>query len=131
MSGTSSTSSAPNKLTPVSGDQPIGTDVNGQRVMMSPWFNQTITRILAYLGQPGGSTTSLGGATTNLTVSQQLSNLSSAVTSLAQGPGTASPGHDARIAGLERKSATLGFAVPPAPYGLTQPQLLARMWFGR
>lgn len=149
MSGTGQNSNAaPTTLTPIAVDQPTGVDADGRPVYGSMYFLQMITRILAYLGQPGSSTGGAGGGGgSNLTISEQLTNLENAVLNLQQGTGSAAPGLDGRLSLIERIIGRMPWLstptapVPPADIfgrvnplpqrpGLSQQQVMARIYFG-
>ena len=122
MSGTGQrNTAAPTRLTPIANDQPIGQSSDGQTLVFgSPYFTQMITRILAYLGQPTSSsnlTTTVGGNTTNLTVTEQLSQLQTIVSNIQVSPGALISGLSSRVAAVEATLALL-FRRPEKP---TQP----------
>ena len=113
---------APDRLTPISGDQPIGTDVAGNTIKPTFYFFQTIQRILSYLGQPGqGSTNSAG---TTLTVSEQLTNLTNAIESLQSTQGAVAPGIDGRLSSVEALLRSAPWLLPSGSKAHTdQPQV--------
>ena len=81
MSGTGQKgSSAPAYLTPMAPGQPIGETADGKAILPSFYFSQMIVRILAYLGQPVGSSSSGGGDT--LTIGEQIAALQESITLL-------------------------------------------------
>ena len=81
MSGTGQKgSSAPAYLTPMAPGQPIGETADGKAILPSFYFSQMIVRILAYLGQPVGSSSSGGGGT--LTIGEQIAALQESITLL-------------------------------------------------
>jgi hypothetical protein len=104
MSGTGQkNTSAPDRLTPMSGDQPIGQTADGRPVLASMWFNQLIVRILAYLGQPSsssGTTGGGGGIGSSLTISEQVTQLSNTISEPSSLPAE-SAGLSGRIAAIE------------------------------
>lgn len=82
MSGTGQKgSSAPAYLTPMAPGQPIGETADGKAILPSFYFSQMIVRILAYLGQPVGSSSSGGGDT--LTIGEQIAALQELITLLS------------------------------------------------
>ena len=116
MSGTGhSNTAAPSRLTPIAQDQPIGHTEDGHPIKGSMYFNQMITRILAYLGQPGPTGTGGASGGNNLTVSEQLTNLTNAIVGLQQGPGTAAPGISGRLSIVEEILARMPWLMPRAP----------------
>lgn len=128
-------SGAPTRLTPISIDQPIVDPTTGRP---TPFFGQTIQRILSYLGQPGsGSSGGTGGGSSSgstLTVSQQLTNLTNEVTILQAAAGGTSPtqsGLVSRVTALESQlRSILRLPAPPRPPSdLTGAQILS-WWRG-
>jgi hypothetical protein len=118
MSGTDqNNTSAPTRLTPIAGDQPIGTDADGRPIAPTFYFFQMIQRILAYLGQPGSSGTAGGPATSgsSLTVSEQLTQLTQAVLTFSQAPGSEAAGLNGRVAALESALGNRPIFFPAAP----------------
>jgi hypothetical protein len=133
----------PTRLTPIAGDMPIAQDRDGNLLTPTPYFFQCIQRILSYLGQPGQGNEN-GEPSNNGTISEQLDQLANIVAGLVVSPGTAAPGLDGRIADLEKLLRTQPWLLPshppgPSPAqwispgvnrGLTNAQVLARIWFG-
>jgi hypothetical protein len=116
VSGTGhSNTAAPSRLTPIAQDQPIGLTPDGHPIVGTLYFNQMITRILAYLGQPGPSGGGGASGGNNLTVSEQLTNLTNAIIGLQQGPGTAAPGISGRLSIVEEILARMPWLMPRAP----------------
>jgi|SRR5580700_2732027 hypothetical protein len=109
MSGTGQrNTAAPTRLTPIATDQPIGQSAGGETLIFgSPYFTQMITRILAYLGQPGSGTGAVTSGGTTLTISEQLSQLQTSVATLQAQPGALVSGLSSRVAALETEVARL------------------------
>jgi hypothetical protein len=105
MSGTGQrNTAAPTRLTPIAVDQPIGQDSEGKLIFPSQYFAQSYTRVLAYLGQPGASSTGGGGSGgSNLTISEQLTMLAAAIVATTGELGNGVPGLAGRVAALERR----------------------------
>ena len=99
MSGTGQKgSSAPAYLTPMAPGQPIGETADGKAILPSFYFSQMIVRILAYLGQPVGSSSSGGGGT--LTIGEQIAALQESIT-LLESANLSSAALAGRLAALE------------------------------
>lgn len=131
---------APTRLTPIAGDQPIGTGDSAGQVRPSMYFTQLIQRLLSYIGQP---TT---GNVTGQTLSSQVGELNIGFTIIENSPGPAAPSINARVSALESASAR---AISPVPamdgtkpaLTVTRPQIVsvsdaeriqleAMIWFG-
>lgn len=122
MSGTGvPDNSAPTVLTPMIPDQPIGNTRAGEQVYPSFWFSQTLLRILAYLGQPNGS---------GSTVSQQISNIGDIITNNTTNNSSSST--IASVAALLAQEETGPLPLPPFPPNeeLTLPAVMARVAIG-
>ena len=99
MSGTGQKgSSAPAYLTPMAPGQPLGETADGKAILPSFYFSQMIVRILAYLGQPVGSSSSGGGGT--LTIGEQIAALQESIT-LLESANLSSAALAGRLAALE------------------------------
>lgn len=135
MSGAGQTSGAPTFLTPIAVDQPIGRDAEGRDVGATMYFSQMIQRILSYLGQPAQATGGGGsGGITNLTVSQQLTNIQNEISNLRASPDAATVGLAGRVSYLESMLRDLLFRPQapikePWPWTPAPAERRARAWF--
>jgi hypothetical protein len=121
MSGSGTNNfAAPDRLTVIAGDQPIGTDVNGHDVLPSFYFFQFLQRILSYLGQPTGNS----GVTLSTLVAEALNTAEAAASQVTNIQQLA-----LSIQAQQAQERAMSI-VPAAPNPcLTQAQVFARQTF--
>lgn len=115
---------APTYLTPIAGDEPIATTDEGVSSRPTMHFVQLIQRLLSYVGQP------TGGNPAGQTLSSQVGAVNIFTSIIISAVSAANAGLVGRV--LQLESAGQQRSQPlPRPPGLSQPQVLARIWFFR
>lgn len=116
---------APTYLTPIAGDEPIATTDEGKESRPTMHFVQLIQRILSYIGQP------TSGNPAGQTLSSQVGEVNIITSIIISAVSAANAGLAGRVMALEAGSGLLTPPLLPRPPGLSQPQVLARIWFFR
>lgn len=129
MSGTGQkNTAAPTRLTPIAIDQPIGQGADSTLIFPSQYFAQSYTRLLAYLGQPGPSSGGGSGGGSNMTITEQLSALTTLITENIGALSAGIVGLTGRVAALEAALANIqAFPRSPSEQTARTDSLIARV----